>query len=175
MMKACKVCGVTEGKFHGKYCIPCRNNRRVTLDKDASLRAIAWQRANPERRREIALNYYYRLRNAAFDFYGWRCQCCGEKEPLFLSIDHVNGNGNEHRRSLGTKGSGASFYKWLKDNSYPKEFQTLCMNCNHGRMRNKGICPHTLQGVTTIPKGSRAKRPEAHSPSKEGEEIVWTR
>lgn len=144
MMKKCKVCGVTSGKFHGLYCMPCRDKRRAASDKGASLRAMAWQRANPERRREIALTYYCRLRDEAIDAYGWKCRCCGETEPLFLSIDHVNGGGNEHRRSLGTKGSGASFYKWLRDNEYPKDFQTLCMNCNHGRMRNNGICPHTL-------------------------------
>lgn len=35
-----------------------------------------------------------------------------------------------------------TFLQWLKDNKYPKGFQVLCTNCNTGRHRNGGICPH---------------------------------
>ncbi len=31
---------------------------------------------------------------------------------------------------------------WLKANNFPPGFQTLCHNCNIGKHRNKGICPH---------------------------------
>jgi hypothetical protein len=27
---------------------------------------------------------------------------------------------------------------------YPEGFQVLCMNCNWGRYRNGGVCPHEL-------------------------------
>jgi hypothetical protein len=33
---------------------------------------------------------------------------------------------------------------WLKRNNFPSGYRVLCMNCNHGRKRNGGICPHEL-------------------------------
>ncbi len=32
--------------------------------------------------------------------YGQRCACCGETEPAFLAIDHVNNDGNVHRKKV---------------------------------------------------------------------------
>ena len=36
-----------------------------------------------------------------FDHYGWVCACCGEAEPLFLTIDHVNNDGADVEKKLG--------------------------------------------------------------------------
>jgi hypothetical protein len=69
--------------------------------------------------------------------------CCGETEPLFLTLDHINGGGNKHRREIKESGKGSgSFYEWLKRNGYPPGFQVLCQNCNVGKWRNGGVCPH---------------------------------
>lgn len=57
-----------------------------------------------------------------------RCVQCGESRLACLTIDHIDGHGEEHRRSIGNK-RGSNFWKWLKDNEYPKGFQTLCLNC----------------------------------------------
>jgi hypothetical protein len=92
---------------------------------------------------------------------GYRCACCGETERMFLSIDHVNNDGAIHKRTHRLR-TGEQMYRWLKRNNFPAGFQILCMNCQWGKRNNKGVCPHKPgQGVTTIPKGSRAKRPEA--------------
>jgi hypothetical protein len=98
------------------------------------------------------------LKLAAFNAYGGpRCVCCGEDHLEFLSIDHVDQNGAEHRRKLmGEKGwsptknsmCGATFYLWLKQNSYPPGFRVLCMNCNFSLSRF-GYCPHQLGVVIT--------------------------
>lgn len=134
--------------------------------------------------------YWKQLQHEVIMAYGgYVCSCCGESEPLFLTIDHIHNDGANHRRSLGYKGNGKGAHgktlKWLKDNKYPLGFQILCMNCNMGKQRNKGICPHkqTLdinrvnsvnplpdnaegntepsrcksEGVTTIPSGSTLK------------------
>ena len=120
-----------------------------------------WEAEHPEQRKANARVYYFRLQHQCIMAYGgYRCACCGEAEPMFLTIDHVENNGSQHRKELGTLG-GAKFYLWLIANHFPRGFQVLCSNCNHGRHRNGGICPHE-QGVTTIPKGSTAKRREAH-------------
>ena len=77
-----------------------------------------------------------------FSHYGNKCFCCGEKEYSFLTIDHIEGEGNKHRQEIGKAGSG--FYKWLITNGFPAGFQLLCLNCNMGRYRNGGICPHKV-------------------------------
>lgn len=54
------------------------------------------------------------------------CVKCGEDRLACLSIDHIDGGGNIHRKII-ARSSGA-FYKWLKDKGYPRGYQTLCMN-----------------------------------------------
>jgi hypothetical protein len=61
---------------------------------------------------------------------------------LFLSIDHVNGGGRGHRKSLGTKASSGAMLYDIKNRGFPPDFQILCFNCNCGRQRNGGVCPH---------------------------------
>lgn len=103
--------------------------------------ATKWNKDNPERHNEIALSHYYRLQHQAIMAYGgYVCACCGETEPLFLTIDHINNDGTQHRKTFQSSGDG--LYKWLKNHNYPKGFQVLCMNCNFGKRRNGGICPH---------------------------------
>ncbi len=82
-------------------------------------------------------------RDAAFNAYGgYRCSCCGEATPLFLHLDHIDNDGAKHRKE--TAGSaGTAFYQWLKKHNYPKGLlQVLCANCNTGKHRNGGVCPH---------------------------------
>jgi len=70
--------------------------------------------------------------------YGNVCVCCGEGLIEFLSIDHINNDGAEHRKNLGR----TNIYSWLKANGFPKEgFQVLCMNCNFAKGAY-GKCPH---------------------------------
>lgn len=86
-----------------------------------------------------------KLKREVFDAYGGPlCVCCGEKQVLFLSIDHVANNGAVHRRELNPKygTGGARFYGWLKRNKFPSGYQVLCMNCQWGKKLNGGICPH---------------------------------
>ncbi len=59
---------------------------------------------------------------------GQKCNHCQEAREPCLTIDHVEGGGNQHRISIGA-GSGNDFYRWLKKNNFPSGFQVLCMNC----------------------------------------------
>lgn len=73
---------------------------------------------------------------------GYRCVCCGETTPLFLTLDHIHGNGRRHLRELGLKDT-RKMYRWIIRNDFPSDlFQVLCYNCNSGRYRNGGVCPH---------------------------------
>lgn len=146
------------------YCTPCRlktGSARRTLIKSrvdvglctrcgkhviepgfkdcaaCSKRNYAYQSGRPEKRRA----YYRATKAAVFAAYGGRCACCGESEPLFLCIDHINNNGAQHRRELNMRG-GTSMYTWLKARGFPPGYRLLCQNCNVGRQLNGGICPH---------------------------------
>jgi hypothetical protein len=70
-----------------------------------------------------------------------QCACCGEQEINFLSIDHINGGGWKDITQDGTK-SPVTFYSRLVKQGFPLGLQVLCMNCNFGRHRNGGVCPH---------------------------------
>lgn len=66
------------------------------------------------------------------------CACCGEIILEFLEVDHINNDGNKHRREIGNQ----KIYDWLIKNKFPTGFQILCANCNKGKSLNDGICPH---------------------------------
>jgi len=62
--------------------------------------------------------------------YGGRCVDCGEDHPLFLTLDHVNNNGNLEKLR------GIDFYQFLKKLGYPgnqQQLQLLCHNCNQAK------------------------------------------
>lgn len=92
-------------------------------------------------------NLSRRIKAAAIAAYGGKCRCCGETEQAFLTIDHTNNDGNQHRKM--TPCGGDKIYRWLKKNDYPKDgFALMCFNCNLGRRVNGGICPHMPMTVT---------------------------
>lgn len=80
------------------------------------------------------------LKSQAFAKYGNICSCCGESHPLALTIDHINNDGNVHRKAI-----SGSIYKWLFNNAYPEGFQVLCWTCNIMKYLNKGACPHKAE------------------------------
>jgi hypothetical protein len=70
-----------------------------------------------------------------------KCFCCGERMIEFLTLDHINGGGSKDKIKTG---SGQKFYRYLIQNNFPPELdlQILCFNCNCGKDRITGICPH---------------------------------
>ena len=89
---------------------------------------------------------YHEVKKVIYDHYGWKCACCGEDEILFLCLDHINNDGNQHARDAGFKDprrrGGLEMYRWIIANNFPPIFQVLCFNCNNGKHRNGGVCPH---------------------------------
>jgi hypothetical protein len=57
-----------------------------------------------------------------------KCALCEEKRLPCLSIDHIDGGGTAHRKSIMVS-AGLHFYHWLKREKFPPGFRVLCMNC----------------------------------------------
>jgi len=163
-MKPCGRCKkfLTEDHFRpsawrsGGYCRPCWNEwmrqwrarNPIKHNKDAAERQRQWRLRNPLLAKERARNYCRRIKERAFAVLGDRCECCGETEPRFLQIDHVNNDGAAHRRALGMRRHGrepkaimGAFYREVARGK-TDGLQLLCANCNWGKARNGGTCPH---------------------------------
>ena len=75
--------------------------------------------------KERKKKYHEKLKIKVFEHYGKKCELCGQDKENFLTIDHIGGGGNKHRKKIGNE-----IYSWLKNNNFPKGFRTLCYNCN---------------------------------------------
>jgi len=124
----------------------------------AKLRSCATQYYWANREKAISSQKAYRQsqKEAILDHYGRYCACCGEDEPVFLSVDHVAGDGAAHRRA-NAKRSGASLYSLLIKDGFPVGFQILCYNCNFAK-RNGHACPHAAIAKTRLTGNVRAFR-----------------
>ena len=193
MMRTCSKCGKTKeineayrsvrksGKNIGQIVITAER-------KDCKCQYCkTYYSKNKEKKKIWSAERYQRLKDAVFSAYGgYRCACCGETEPLFLTIDHIENNGSEHRKEIFENSdqktgdyrqmTGVRTYRWLENNNFPAGYQILCANCNQGKFRNGGICPHKCsEGSTTIPKGSTPQvigGGSAKPLQKQGDDIV---
>jgi len=134
----CRGCG-TRKPVRGKTL--CRHCLKTKLENYYK---------NKEHKLALQKRYRKGLRDAAFAAYGGAyCVCCGEAHEEFLTIDHTNGNGAEHRRHIGT--ATHTLLLWLKRNGYPPGFRVLCMNCNFSA-GVRGYCPHEKESRMTLEK-----------------------
>ena len=121
----CPQCGKKpqEGRT---LCERCNDNR------------LAWAAKNREKSNRLSAERRERLRKQVIDAYGGKCACCAEHRTEFLTIDHINGDGQEYRSVFHTV---TQMRKWIIDNNYPDDLRILCMNCNlsYGLY---GYCPH---------------------------------
>lgn len=142
----CMTCG-KENNTEFNNCLEC--------GKKMNERTSNWRRNNPIRNKEIKNNSYLKnhesiLKHAreyskaywlkVIIHYGAKCSCCGETIIEFLTIDHMYEEGHKQRNRLHRQ--GRTLYLWLVQNNYPEGYQVMCFDCNCGRARNNGICPH---------------------------------
>ena len=74
--------------------------------------------------------------------YGSECVLCGFNDMRALQLDHLNDNGSEERKALGSqKFSGVKFYRYLIKQGLPDGYQILCANCNNIKQwdKNKAV------------------------------------
>ena len=89
--------------------------------------------------RTLARDTYRKIRLEVIALYGGKCVCCGETEPDFLTLDHINNDGFLQRKRYP---SGSASYKIVMKER-PTDIQILCYNCNCAK-GHYGICPHEI-------------------------------
>jgi len=122
-------------KILGK-CIDCGKNNNNNIIR-CSTCSTKHKKAN-NKYRKIVIKHY-----------GNKCDCCGEKNKRFLTIDHINNDGSIHRKELS---SASVLYKWIIDEDFPENLRVLCYNCNCGRQFSLkfGICPHHIKNHSDL-------------------------
>lgn len=75
--------------------------------------------------------------------YGGACSCCGETRIEFLTMEHKQKDGIEHRKVRQSQGA----WRDAIAAGFPDTYTVLCYNCNlsetHGR-----LCPHKTEKLT---------------------------
>ena len=131
--------------------IKIKHKNYYLLNKnDLSLYKHDWYLRNKKLIRQRVRVYTENLRNKVVSYYSKgtnSCACCGEKEYNFLTLDHINNDGAEHRKTV----PQGQLYNWIIKNNFPPGFQILCMNCNFAKGKDEDyICPHRRKIAETI-------------------------
>lgn len=119
-----------------KWCRMCSAAYQRENRGKANERSRRFRQRNPE----AGARYLREAREQAISHYSMTqppsCACCGEAEPVFLVLDHINGGGNEERRQV-----GRGLHIRLRALGWPVGYQVLCWNCNAAKAYH-GVCPH---------------------------------
>lgn len=115
-------------KWHGYEEKPNRQSTRPSRQKwvaehkeELRIRNKEWRTKNRPSLNKKKVQYLTDIREQVITAFGGKCQCCGETDHRFLTLDHINGR---------------------KD-----KFQILCFNCNCAK-GIYGICPHQEKGIS---------------------------
>lgn len=148
--RSCKATDYRERTARRKAENKCHCGRTLSGEhktcETCQARYLRWKKKNAKRTKQYEDERRIKLRKAVFDHYGRRCMCPAgcpfdaiiAEDDRCLTIDHINGGGNKHRKEVV---GGQTFYRWLIRNNFPPEFRTLCYICNCTR-GHYGRCPH---------------------------------
>ena len=145
----CKQC---HNEYNNKYPQPPSYRKDYySKNREEILRGQKdYCQTHPEVRKRASKKYRNKLKSEVLSHYSngtMKCACekCYYHNHNclieFLTIDHINNDGAIQRKKL----NGKNIYLWLKQHNYPEGYQVLCMNCNFGKICNKGICPHKME------------------------------
>ena len=154
---SCIICGLNSQTQQTFYCNICLDKQK----EDRKERRKLWiseglcsncgnekivENQRCKRCSKFARRTVLRRKKLTFEAYGNSCYCCGIDQFEFLCLDHVMGDGYEHRKNI------SQLYDWAKQNNYPDRLRIACLNCNFGRSRNLvndhgGVCPHKISSL----------------------------
>ena len=127
-------------KHHAKgLCQNCYA-REYSRRGNAVLTRQKYKDVHREEYRQYGRELHQKHRQLCLDHYGHKCACpnCPETMDIFIEIDHINNDGEDHRKN---DKEANHLYRWLIKNDFPSGFQSLCSNCNQAKRRH-GKCPH---------------------------------
>ena len=148
MNKQCTKCGVPKAitsfklsrGHRGTICRPCRNKKtreqgrcyHCYKQKNECQCKIAKSKRSVTKRlqdKELVIKHY-----------GGKCQCpgCEENRLPFLTIDHINGDGSNHRKL--NKHANSNIWEVVIKENFPETYQVLCWNCNCSKSQSS-VCP----------------------------------
>lgn len=128
-----KDCSVVDGLKC--YCKQCRKNNYLKKQEYNCNRSKNYSQNN----KMMAFKIISGGENiSCVKHHEWNC--CGNNIDIdFLSFDHINGDGAEHRRKIGATAS-SSLHRWIINNQEEakKRIQILCMNAQVKKKRTNG-------------------------------------
>lgn len=157
----CPICGKPVATSKYRVILKTCSRECHIAAKSVYLKKL-WDRTIDERSgRNSGLSLRMRYKLTVVNHYSngtMKCYCCGGSSIEFMTIDHLNGGGLQHRKEIGKgNASGGNFYCWLIRNGLPPGFGVLCQNCNFSR-GVYGYCPHEYKDGDTTPLELRAIR-----------------
>lgn len=124
------------GGGHQAACKSCQADYRISRRAKRRAQGLESYEAISHRRLRVRVLLHYGGSSPS-------CACCGEQRYEFLAVDHINGNGRQHRQEILAK-HGQHLYRWLIHQNFPPGFRVLCHNCNSA-IGYFGYCPHALE------------------------------
>lgn len=98
------------------YCKSCCNLYKKLKYPKTLLRA--WDKAKRDH-----------LKEEFIEAYGGKCSCCGESIPEFLTVDHINNDGEVHRKTISPKkkrgGNTSEVLRQLRKEGWPDYVRIL--------------------------------------------------
>ena len=70
-----------------------------------------------------------------------KCNHCGFTDERALTIDHINGGGQKHKKIL----KGVALSRWLVKQKFPVGYQVLCMNCQRIKVHENNELPYYIK------------------------------
>lgn len=121
-------------------CMICNNISSLTIKKPNKgfgipkycdeCREIIREFHHGPRNQKLINQYKYEQRLTALAVYSentFKCKYCGYDNIDALCLDHINNDGNIHRKKM----NGTRLEQYLERYDYKKNMQVLCHNCNH--------------------------------------------
>lgn len=160
-MKTCSKCKTEQSmsnfyfmkskSAYYSWCKECckaenRHYKKEFKDKHGFGHTTAWRNKDVANKKKS--NLWDRERNkrmklALVTAYGGVCTCCGEHRIEFLTLEHINHDGKEHRTRIGGAGhrGGHKLYRDVLQQGCPDNYTIFCMNCNFAE-KDGNPCPH---------------------------------
>lgn len=131
---------VVDGK---KICSSCYNNLDISKFGKCNITKSGLNSNCRDCKTLMGYIADQKIKQEMVDAYGGGCSCCGETHIEFLTVEHILGDGKQHRQEV--NGHGIKVYKDLKKKGWPKDkYTVMCWNCNCARKYDRP-CPHNTK------------------------------